>query len=401
MEDKIIVHMLGEFSITYNGKTISSQSKRSKKIWQFLEYILAYNGKDIPEDTIIDLLWPDDTKSSSPANALKTLLHRTRELLSALELPDTMEPIIRKRNTYSWNSKLPLEIDTAEFDRNAIAAMNASDPKARLEHLLRAIELYKGDFIPGDNMEPWAVPLVTYYHSSYLKIVHDAISALESQKRYNEILNIATFASSLDPYDEQLHYYIIVSLLHTGKQQAALKQYQFVTDLMYNEFGVNPSKRIMELYEQINRRDNTESQDLDAIKEDLKETAAEQGAYYCEYSVFKHICHIQTRTAMRSPLPACLGIFSLGLNLDTEDPTEISAIMKRLGKVIQHSLRKGDVYTRYSVTQYLVLLPGITPENSEMVANRIIGRFYRENPKIVVQIATKQMRMDPDELTSE
>lgn len=398
MNDKIIVHMFGEFSITYQDKTISAQSKRSKKIWLFLEYLLAYHGKDIPEDTIIDLLWPDDSKSASPANALKTLLHRTRDLLSALGLPGDMEPIIRKRSTYSWNSELPVEIDTAEFDRLAIAAMNASEPQIRLDYFLKAIELYKGDFIPGDSMEPWAVPLATYYHSSYLKIVHNAIATLEDQKRYHDILNIATFASSLDPYDEQLHYYIIISLLHTGKQQAALKQYQYVTDLMYNEFGVNPSKRIIDLYEQLNRRDHSESQDLESIREDLKETASQQGAYYCDYSVFKHICHIQTRASIRSPLPACLGIFSLGLEFSSEDPAVLSAIMKKLGKVIQLSLRKGDVYTRYSVTQYLVLLPGITSENSEMVANRIIGRFYRENPKIVTQIKSSQMRMDPSEL---
>ncbi len=52
--------------------------------------------------------------------------------------------------------------------------------------------------------------------------------------------------------------------------------------------------------------------------------------------------------------------------------------MDELGSSIRNSLRRGDVYSRYSVSQYLMLLPTATYENGEMVLKRIIQNFKKE-----------------------
>lgn len=53
---------------------------------------------------------------------------------------------------------------------------------------------------------------------------------------------------------------------------------------------------------------------------------------------------------------------------------------------INESLRRGDVYTRYSVSQYIIMLHTLTMENAEMVIERIIKRFYREYPKMAIKL---------------
>ena len=45
--------------------------------------------------------------------------------------------------------------------------------------------------------------------------------------------------------------------------------------------------------------------------------------------------------------------------------------MERLRASIQKALRSSDVYARYSVSQFILLLSSATFENSEMVMNRI------------------------------
>ena len=55
--------------------------------------------------------------------------------------------------------------------------------------------------------------------------------------------------------------------------------------------------------------------------------------------------------------------------------------MNRLGEVIKGSLRTGDVVSRYSRSQYVILLFSCSCEDGELVAERIVRRFYAENAK--------------------
>lgn len=63
--------------------------------------------------------------------------------------------------------------------------------------------------------------------------------------------------------------------------------------------------------------------------------------------------------------------------------------MGQLRNAIQYSLRRGDVFTRYSVSQYLILLPTISMENCEMVLKRILHNFRINNPHTKVTVTYK------------
>jgi hypothetical protein len=53
------------------------------------------------------------------------------------------------------------------------------------------------------------------------------------------------------------------------------------------------------------------------------------------------------------------------------------------------------VFTRYSVSQYLILLPAISYENCEMVLKRIQRSFRTENPHSKVIITYKTQPLKP------
>ena len=55
----------------------------------------------------------------------------------------------------------------------------------------------------------------------------------------------------------------------------------------------------------------------------------------------------------------------------------LAPAMEVLRASIQRSLRSGDVFTRYSTTQYLILLPTASYENAELVLKRITGVFQK------------------------
>ena len=54
--------------------------------------------------------------------------------------------------------------------------------------------------------------------------------------------------------------------------------------------------------------------------------------------------------------------------------------MEKLPPLLRGNLRRGDVISRCSVSQFVIMLPQANYENSCMVAERLTGAFYRRYP---------------------
>lgn len=375
------IKMLGGFSITCGEKSISRQDNRSKKPWLLLEYLVAYRNSEISQDDLIELLWPNE-QSENPGNALKTLLHRVRAILNQLEYRDSHTMVVHRHGSYAWNTEMPFTVDVDEFERACQAGDAAQEEEQKLSRYLTALSLYQGDFLPELGMESWVLPISTYYHAMFLRAAHESVEILERRERYEEIVSICRSASLLDPYDEFLHYHLILALFHMGKQQAALDCYASVTDLYFTKFGVTPSKELTALYKEIIKSSRRMETDLTVIQEDLMEQDRAKGAFYCEYEFFKSIYHLEARAAGRTGQSICLCLLTVTDGHGNPPPLkQLNSCMEKLKMCIQTSLRRGDLFSRYSVAQYILMLPVSTLENAEGVIERILKNYRRENPR--------------------
>ena len=187
-EPVVYVNMLGQFSVTINDKSINDQINQSKKPWNLLEYLIVYRNREISTNELIELIWGDDD-SSNPGGALKTLLFRSRKLLSPLGYP-THNLIIQHRGSYAWNPELTTILDIDQFEAWCNKG-NAADTSSRdrLNYYLQALELYKGDFLPKSEWESWVIPISTYYHSLYQKTVHKTIDLLSADEDWGQIID--------------------------------------------------------------------------------------------------------------------------------------------------------------------------------------------------------------------
>lgn len=396
-KSQLQINMLGGFSLKYNGKMIDYQKSRSHKLWMILEYLITFRDKEITQNDLIELLWGDEF-TDNPANTLKTLLHRLRSMLDELEFAPSKEMVIYNRGVYAWNNKLNVVIDTEQFESYCALGDEAEDDENKITYYMSALEYYKGDFLPKSSMETWVVPINAYYHSEYLRVVHACVDLLKNNNRPYDVIPICQQAVAIDPYEETLHYELIKALLDTGAQQMALAHYENVVDLFYNEFGINPSEELTDLYKELIKSSNETEVDLRVICENLKEEDGRPGAFYCEYSLFKEIYHLESRSTSRNGQAVflCLMTLSDGQGHINAHKKQQNSMMGHLRSAIQYSLRRGDVFTRYSVSQYLILLPTINFENCEMVMKRIQRSFKNDNPHAKVTISYKIQQLSQE-----
>ncbi len=396
MSDKIQIHMLGEFTISYHGRTISDQTNRSKKVWTLLEYLVAFHNKEISQFTLIDLLWPDEG-NEDPVNSLKTLLHRTRRLLDDLQYNDH-KLLLHRRDTYAWNNTIPYEIDVEVFEELCGQVTNLSLSKEERLHLCsKAFSLYKGEFLPKSTHESWALSLATHYQSVYTKLIYEYVELLMEDQQYDEIIGICSTASAFDPYDEQLHFLLINALHLAGRQKQALHKYENVMSLFYDKFGITPSQNLTDLYQTIVKKENATETDLSIIQRELKENESPHTAYQCDYSVFQNLYRIEARSASRSGLSIYLCLITIEAVSRRDTSELIGKAMIRMSDTIASSLRSGDVFARYSINQYIVMLPSTSYENCTMIGERILKRFDAERPRLGVTVSYSLRNLEPAE----
>ena len=381
MQAPIVIQMLGGFSITIGPNSISDKNNRSKKPWMLLEYLIAFRDRELSQNELIDLLWPEDD-SDNPAGALKTLMFRVRKLLADLNFTDR-EMIIQRRGTYAWNPDLGCTVDIDVFETlcNQAHDEKLSNPE-KIQCYLDAIEVYKGDFLPKSSLEPWVIPLNTYYHTLYLKVVHEVTDLLAQTEHYDTIVEICQHALQIEAFDEPLHYKLINALYKSGNSHGALEQYNNTMNQFLNQFGITPSDELKSLYKEITKTSKSVTTDISIIKENLREDSRMPGAFFCEYEFFKDIYRLECRAAERSGDSLFLCLFTLSTAKGDVPPLKhLSRAMETLKYAIQYSLRRGDVFSRYSVSQYILILPTATYENAEMVMKRATNRFHKEYPR--------------------
>ncbi len=394
------ISMLGRFELQVDDVIINDGINRSRKMWNLLAYIVSHRDKLISQQEFINALWGDES-GQNPINALKTLLYRIRLLLSPLEKQYSGEFILSQRGSYSWNNAINCKVDVDEFE---VLCRRAADEKLddmkRISIYREAMEIYRGDFLPKLNMEFWVIPLSVHYHSLYLTAVKRYVDLLERNGLYIEISQACTSAIVIDPLDEDLHCMQIRALIHQGKNSAALTQYEKATDVLYRNLGIKPSEALRRLYVEIMKAHESLETDLGVIQEQLREAVAEPGAFVCEYGFFKEAYRLEIRRAARSGLSVYIGLFTI--YTDTGEIPELpllNAAMDQLLEAIKSSLRKGDVVSRYSGMQYVVMLPALTYEDGEMVMNRIVNNFYKQIRRKPVKLHYRLQQLElPEEM---
>lgn len=392
----ISISMLGGLRIKVGEKEISENSNRTHQIWNLLEYLIAFRSKSISQSDLIGALWPNDT-SENPANALKNLVYRIRTMLRDNGIPQAKDFILLNRGSYRWNNKLDCIVDVEEFEKIFKKALRQElDDTERIRLFCSAIDLYKGDFLPNSCYEEWVVPLVGYYRNIYFKCIEGVAALLIQAERLEELESICEKGIVIDPFEEAVHRLLIYALAKQGKNTAALEHYNHVTDLFYRELGVKPSEEMRNLYRRILKSVNSVETDLSIIKEDLREHSQTEGAFCCDYEVFRNMYRIEARSAARTGQSMFVGLLTATNDRqEVPDVKTLSGIMDKLLQIIRKKLRRGDVVARFSATQYVLMLPTLTFENGEMVLERICRAFAREYSKGTVHIQANLQPLDP------
>ena len=112
--------------------------------------------------------------------------------------------------------------------------------------------------------------------------------------------------------------------------------------------------------------------DLMQLKKLIQENNQKMGAFEVEYEGFRKIYQFVSRSVKRSKRNVQIVLFTMYEKTGViQEIGGLEIAMKDMNEAIVKSLRKGDVATQYSSTQFIVILMDTDTENGVIVAERI------------------------------
>lgn len=381
MNNILTVQMFGTFIIEKNGKNISNRDNHSRKTWELLAYLLVHHDKKVSQSELISAIWDEDDDTANPSNVFKVLLYRTRGLLNKIEPDLGKQLIISEHGECFINPEYPIRLDFLEFERNIELAKFTDSVNEQTLYYRRAINWYQGQFLDKYYARSWVIPLSTYYHNLYLTAANMLLSLYESNEQYNDIIKMCKSLCSTEQYEESFYIYFMRSLIRTEQYSEAVSVYQNLRAVYYSEFGITPSEELKSLFYTARQGLHTDLIDIADIPQLMHDDSSDSKALFCEIDIFKQIYLFSSRGLERNGNVIHLIMINITDIQDKElSKRSLSTTVKNLKELLCAQLRCGDIISMCSPSQFIILLPNANFENTQLVMQRIVDKFYRQYP---------------------
>lgn len=362
MSEKKILHfeLLGAFSC--EGMTL----KAGRKALSFLQYLIVHHERNISVGELIEEFWPE--YSNAPSNALRRILSRVRALLKEV-YPEEEDLLLTLPDCYAWNPRVQLELDTKRFERACLEAMKTEGAE-KMEALLSAVALYKGDFLAANDSR-WAVGARQYYRALCLDACRVLLPLLEKKEKWIEVLGICEQGYKIDFTLEDFTVCRMRALIALGQPGQAIERYELFRERMLEEFQMEPSERVEEIRMWAAGVDKKELE-IREVFDFLREDKPEDKAFFCTFEMFRNIVALESRHLARSGGNSTVVIARLGRG-GSVPVTDI----RRLERILLEGLRAGDPVARLEAGSYIFMLSGANTEKAQIVMSRIDRTFHK------------------------
>lgn len=343
------VRLFGGFSASYGEIPVSFGRNTTTKAMKLLQILLYHGDTGISRDKLLDELYGREELADA-ANNLRVTAHRLKKIIVDAGLP-SHDYINIKKGIYRWDAPMPTEVDAHQFKVLAKDVQACTDKVKKLALLKKICLMYRGEFLPELSGDEWVLVESVQYKNIYSESLQELCKLLIERGDYEETLRFCEPACQLYPFDEWQSVRIDCYMA-LNRYKDAVQEYENTAKLFFEELGIRPSEHMMQQFEQMSS--------LPSFRDS-----------------YRLVSRIIERNGQSVYLMLCSITNGKGMPMDKPDKLEV--LSGELQNTIQQCLRKGDSFTKYSPSQFLILLVGTNKENCSMIFDRIQRYFSREH----------------------
>lgn len=372
-KETLKVRMLGGFSMIYQEKELFLGKKQTSRVMRMLQALLYAGPGGMAREQLLEGLFGSEFEGE-PSNNLSVTACSLRKLLKESRL--AKEDLIHTgKGRYWFGGSLEVQVDAHIFETLAKKA-KAEEGEEKLKLLKEAVKVYKGHFLPALSGDQWVTEAGARYQHMYDSCMEEICTLLTKRKEYEELFELCGRAASLYPLGEW-QVWQMECLLLLGRPKDALTLYNQTASGYFSELDGMPSRRVTEFFQKMSGRIRFDAVDLNEIQTRLREEET-PGGYYCPYPSFVGSYRMAARIMEDSGQSVSLLLCTLSDERTShKNSPQLKEISNLLAKSIREALNRGDIFTRYNMCQFLVILMGISKEECPELIGRIDAGFRR------------------------
>ena len=299
------------------------------------------------------------------------------------------EYICTYAGAYQWNPAIAVETDYEEFTELAAQIRIQTDDRIKKQMCQQAIEAYPVKVSEKLVNETWILPRIIWFRSQYMDVIKTLCQIYENGCEWKSLENLCSSALEVDAMEEDIHCWLIRSLYRQKKYDLAMQQYEKVSRMLYDRLGIRETEKLHSVFMDMMSEGEGYAVNMKDLLEEVREPEIPKGVFFCDYQIFRQIYRVEARRLKRMCVSEYILLFTVRRKKRrdiSERDTGMAKGMEVLEELLRSSLRVGDVVSRYSLSQYIVLLPMCTYEAGSMVAERFRSVFDRGIGKLQLEL---------------
>jgi LuxR family maltose regulon positive regulatory protein len=241
------IYTLGNFELLKDGKPLQFSGKVQKKPLLMLKALIAQGGKDVREDHLADLLWPD-ADGDQAHSAFTTTLFRLRRLIGSEKAIEVLEGKATLNPRYVW-------VDAWAFERTFTRAEDLWKNRHPHRHeeeegqlVDKAMALYKGHFLQVDEKQSWSAFYRERLRNKFFRIMMRHGDNLQEQGQWNKALEYYQRVLDVDELSEETYRRLMVCFQKLGHPSEAISAYRRCRNILASNLGIAPSPQTEAIY---------------------------------------------------------------------------------------------------------------------------------------------------------
>jgi LuxR family transcriptional regulator, maltose regulon positive regulatory protein len=230
------VYALGRFELLVDGESPEYSRKVPKKVLALLKAIIAFGAQEVPEQRILDALWPEEDGDSA-RGSLSATLRRLRKLLANDDAVRQAGGNLSLDERICW-------VDAVAFEnrlRDAGQTVEASEA---------AVVLYRGPFLAQDDA-PWAMPTRERLRAKFIHGAGRLGASFESSGRYEDAIDLYLRGLDADNLVEPFYQGLMRCYDRLNRRTEAVSVFRRMRETLSITLGVPPSSTSQRLFETI------------------------------------------------------------------------------------------------------------------------------------------------------
>ncbi len=240
---------MGFFQCFRGAELVSEAEYRSQKAKYMLAFLAASPGKPVSDELLVEEFWPD--AGARGMKNLNSTIFRLRNCLRGEEKDLGFDYIVRTKASVELNREAPRWHDFEELE-SALArgqkAQQAGQVEQAIQQYRRCSSLYGGPYLDGCFME-WAVRRRSGLEERMGGGLCELAKLLYQTKNFAEALEASTRALDLDQANQVAQALKLRALVASGKPEVAIRHYEKAERFMRQEFELEPSMEMIEIYQ--------------------------------------------------------------------------------------------------------------------------------------------------------